>query len=119
MKLIIILVVAAAALFATLITGRWWGRNYVESLAPPPVPGQVPLDMTSQLAKPTPEWVKLYGESEQSKLYFNIAAMRAVLNQHAKVINAQKLEIQGLKKSSQSNITDAGTTKGSLPARDK
>lgn len=40
-----------------------------------------------ELAEPTAPWLERYGTGDESKLYYNVVMQRAVLNQHAKVIN--------------------------------
>jgi len=44
--------------------------------------------MSQHLIDPPPEWTAQYGDSLDSTMAFNIAAMRIVLNQHAEVINS-------------------------------
>ena len=44
----------------------------------------------TELMQPNKVWIERYGDSEKSILYFNVAALRVVLNQHAKLINDMK-----------------------------
>jgi len=56
----------------------------------------IKASIDDELVPPNDKWVELYGNSEKSKLYYNIAALRVVLNQHAKVINDNRIAVQGI-----------------------
>ncbi len=43
---------------------------------------------------PTDGWIEKYGNSEQSRVYYNLSALTAALSQHAKVINANHKTLQ-------------------------
>ncbi len=66
--------------------------------------------LESHLLTPPPGWVKAYGTSEKAALYYNIAALRAVsnrhtkaINQHARIINLNKIEVDELLRAAATN----------------